>query len=887
MEKEMKVKEKKTKKSKMPEGYIGRPKPMKTKAFEFHKPTTGFYVRLGIFLAAAGFITYIIFRLYAVSIYHQPDFEFYEFDSKLSGKTLTMESDSLKFEMDPLTTQFTVQQKNTGKIWYSSPADVDSDSLALPREKNNMRSSLLIEYSTENGNSEVYDLYSNSVNRKFYNVEQSENSITVNYTIGQMNREYIYPPVMYQSDFDKWTENLSKSDINTITRAYHHYTITATGVTDDVNGLLKKYPKFKDEDLYLEFENVQVFMKEKLEKVFASAGFTYEDFMKSKELYKESNEKEVPAFNLTVVYSLENNNLIVEVPFDKISYRQVYPITKVSVLPYFGAGGKDDEGYMMVPEGSGAVINFNNGKVRQGNYYADVYGWDYALDRKSVVTETKIAFPVFGISSDNSSFISIIEDGSSYAGITAEIAGKLGSYNYVRADYRLLHNERYDISARTVNAQYMFEKSLPQNQKIRQVYTFIDSNSYLDMAKAYQNYLFADSQKLNEKQIPLAVELIGAIDRVQQVAGIPKNLPYKLTGYEEAAQIVNEIENNDISNVNYKLTGFINGGIRQKLLNKVKYISKLGGKSDFKKFLNSIKDSSSEFYLDGTMQFAYNSGWQDGFTHYGSPARFVSQKLCMLYQFSKIWYGKDNQEDTYYLVRPKLAEKASEKLISSAKKSGLNISYNDFGNILSADYNEKKRVSREEAKKIQIDQFEKAHENNLKVMVNYGNDYSVKNSDFITNLNLAGNKYSIIDYKIPFYQIALHGYKNYSGGAVNLAPDVSEIILNSAQSVAGLMFTFMNAAEKDIQETRFTQYYSANFDDNKDNFYSIYKDYNQKLSDVASSLITDFKYINENVTETKFENGYSVIVNFGYTDFITDSGITVPLRDYKIVKVED
>ena len=51
------------KKNKYPEGYIGRPKAMKTKKIEFHKPTTKFYVELGIFLAIAAFLTYIVIRL--------------------------------------------------------------------------------------------------------------------------------------------------------------------------------------------------------------------------------------------------------------------------------------------------------------------------------------------------------------------------------------------------------------------------------------------------------------------------------------------------------------------------------------------------------------------------------------------------------------------------------------------------------------------------------------------------------------------------------------------------------------------------------------------------------------------------------------------------------
>ena len=885
MEKEVKTKEKKNRK--MPEGYIGRPKPMKTKTFEFHKPTAGFYVGLGIFVVIAAFITYIVIRLVNVSSFHQPDFEFYEYDEKLTGKTMTLESSSLKFELDPATTQFTLLQKNTGKVWYSSPKDLDKDPIALAREKNNMRSSLLLEYSTENGNAEVYDLYTNSVQRKFYSVEKNGNSIAVHYTIGQMAREYIYPPIMYQSDYDKWTENLSKSDVNNISRAYHRYSLATATSADDTSALLKKYPKLKDEDLYLIFENVQTFMKEKLESIFASAGFTYQDYLESKELYLEDNTKEVPAFNLTVVYSLDKNNLIVEVPFEEISYRQAFPVTKISVLPYFGAGGKDDEGYMLVPEGSGAVINFNNGKTRQNVYYADVYGWDYAQDRKSVVTETRVAFPVFGVSSGDSSFISIIENGASYASITAEIAGKLGSYNYVRADYRMLHNERYDISARTVNAQYMFEKELPQGEKIRQVYTFVDSDSYVDMAKVYRDYLFAGEKKLSDSQTPLAVEIVGAIDRVQQVAGIPKNLPFKLTSYEDAGKIVKEIEDEGISNADYKLTGFINGGVRQKYLNKVKFIRKLGGKSGFKKFLKTVDDTDSSFFLDGTMQFAYHSTWMDGFAHYGTPARFVSQKLCELYEYSKIWYGKNEAVDSYYLIKPSLAQKASKKFTNAAKKYDLNVSYSDFGDIVSADYNEKKLVSREASKNIQIEEFANVKENNLGLMVNGGNDYALSDVDFITNLDLAGNKYSIIDYQVPFYQIALHGYKKYAGSPINLAAETKQEILESAQSGAGLMFTFMNASEQDIQETNFTEYYSANFESWKNEFYSTYKDYNSKLGKVASSLITDFKYESDSVTSTKFENGYSVIVNFGYTDAVTDAGIKIPARDYKVVKVED
>ncbi|HBG65940.1 MAG TPA: hypothetical protein DDW78_05660 [Treponema sp.] len=851
------------------------------------RPTVGFYIWLGIFLAAALFITYIVIRLVNVGSYRQPEFDFYEYDEKMSGKPLVLESSDLRFELDPVSTQFTLLQKATGKTWYSSPKDLDSDPIALAKEKNNMRSSLLLEYSTENGNAEVFDLYTNSVNRKFYSIEKQGDSIAVHYTIGQMNREYLFPLMMYQEDFEKWTANMSKSEVNTVNRAYHRYSLATATPGDDINELLRKYPRLEDEDLYLVFENIQNFMKEKVEALFKEAGFTYEDYLASKEQYMESNEKEVPAFNATVIYRLEGKNLVVEVPFDEISYRLKFPITKIALLPYFGAGNATDEGFIFIPEGGGSIINFNNGKTKLNNYYADVYGWDYAQDRKSVVTETKVAYPVFGIASGESSFISIIEDGSAYAGIKAEIAGKLGSYNYAYADYKMLHNERYDISARTVNAQYMFEKGLPEGQTLRQVYTFVDSTNPVDMAKAYREHLFKGQQKVAGGKVPVAVEIVGAIDRVQQVMGIPKNLPYTLTTYKQAQDIMASIDAEGIKDVHYKLSGFINGGIRQKLLNKVKFMGKLGGASDFASLAKAAEASGSTLYLDGTMQFAYHSGWTDGFFRYSSPARFVSQKLCELNEYSAIWYGKNDEADSYFLVRPVVAEAASGKLRAAAKNYGIGVSYRDFGSIVSADYNEKHSVNREDAMKMQVKEMELAKKDGLGVMINFGNAYALPPADFITNLDLTGNAYSLADYTVPFFQIALHGYKNFAGKAINLAPEQRQELLESAQSGAGLYFTFMNAPETAIQETNFTEYYSANFDAWKDEFIAVYRDYNTKIGKVAGALITDFKYETKDVTSTSFDNGYAVIVNFGYTDYHSDTGIYIPARDYAVVKVED
>ncbi len=882
-----KLKEPKTKKSKYPEDYIGRPKAMKMNKFEFHKPTKKFWFGFAFTLACIAFLSYIVIRLVQVGKIVQPQFDYYEYKESKKSSDYILENEFLKLEMDPATTTFTVLQKNTGKIWYSNPKDAKTDKLALTKEKNNMMSTVLLKYSTENGADDTYDTYTNSVQRSFYNIERKGNELTVNYTVGQMDREYIFPLVLYQSELDKWEEGLTKSQKNALERAYHKYN-KSSFKGSELSDMLDKYPGLEDENLYLVFENVQNHVKVQLETLFANQGFTYEDYQKNKEAYKETNIKEVPAFNISLIYKLDGNNLIVTVPFSEISYRLKYPVTQVSLLPYFGAAGPDDEGYLLIPEGSGSIINFNNGKTKQNGYYADCYGWDYATERKAVITETRAVFPVFGIAYPDSSVLSVINKGAEYAGITAEIAGKLGSYNYVRADYKMLHREQYEVTARSQSSQFIYESQLPQNEYIEQSFTFVDSGSYVDMAKAYRKSLLPSAKTTGVKNTPLAVEIVGAIEKIQQVAGMPKVKPYKLTSYKETAQIINEIDELGIKDVNYKLSGFINGGIRQEIMNKVKFISVLGGKSDFKKMIKDTENASAKLYLDGSVQTAYRSGLFDGFVKSKDAARFVSDELCKLYEYSLVWYGKDEERDTYYLLNSALREKGSEKFIKLASKLNLDgISYRDNGYLLSSDFNDRRLSTRASEAAKQLEQIKNASDSGLGVMINGGNDYAVNNSDFITNIALHGNQYAIIDAFVPFYEIALHGFVNYAGTPINLAYEKDQLILESAEVAAGLQFSFMNADSDKLQETYYTEYYSSCFDSWKNKFKDIYNDYNSKMAPVMNSPISGHEYVSENVTKTSFENGYDVYVNFSYADYTTPAGKIIPRRDYCIMKVEE
>lgn len=886
MEKENKKMKIKKQKKTMPEGYIGRPKPMKTKTFEFHKPTKKFWIGFGFLMACLAFVVYIIIRLVNVSNLSDAFIKAYEYDENVASKTFVLENDNLKFEMNGATTQFKVTQKDTGHVWYSTPEDLNTDSVALVKEKNNMMSNLLVKYSTENGVENTYDTYTYSIKRNFYNVEQKGNKITVHYTASTMEREFKYPLACYEEEMDEYLEKLSKADQNVITRrCYRLVDLDKLKASDNRADLLEKYPGLEDDNLYLIFDPLNTYLKENCEEIFAKIDYSDEDYMRHRELYKEKSGKNDPGFNITMNFSLEGNRLVVDIPFDEIVYKRSYPLIQLSVLPYFGAAGKTEDGYMFVPEGSGAIINFNNGKTKQNGYYADVYGWDYASDRKAVIKETRIAYPVFGLAQGDSSFITIIEDGKEYAGVTAEISGKLASYNYIRADYKMIHGEQFEVSARTTSAQYSYEEHLPEGESIKQIYEFIPSNSYVDMAKAYRNYLFGGKKKVENKDMPVAVEIIGAVDKVQQVGGMPKTLPYKLTSYNDTLDIIKQIDDMNLGENYYKLSGFFNEGVKQTLLKKFKFVKQLGGKSDFKKMIKQVNEISPNVYLDGTTHFAYRSNLTDGFWYYRDPARFANDEVCKLWEYSTIWYGKDPLLDSYYLLKPKVIRKANDVFIKNATKYGLNgISYRDAGYLLSADYNDNGVISRAECRKQQVEKMQKAKEEGLKIMINAGNDYAINEADFVTNVTLHGNSYAIIDSFVPFYSIVLHGYKNFAGEPLNIGSETEQIILESAENGAALNFVFMAEDERAIQETKYSDFYASCFRKQKAKMEKICNDYNSQMKSVMNSLITDYTMLSENVSQTVYENGVKVIVNFGYIDYTAPDGTEIPARTYKVLK---
>ena len=316
---------------------------------------------------------------------------------------IVLENEFLELRFLPETAEIILTDKISGNVLYSNPPDRPmSFSEAVEIGTNvvtmqTMQSQLTLQYADVSGVGETLYSSEHSIDKGFYEYELVDNSIEVRYAIGDLTRSFLIPPAMPEERMLSFLGRMKNEDRRKVETSYRLYDINFLLPNDNKNQLLTTYPELARGKLYVLRESTQEYMKEQFEEFFAAAGYTREEYYEDIEEYSVSTASENPAFNVVMRYALDGKSLVVSVPFDRISYRGSYPVTRLNILPFMGAGGAGDEGYMMVPDGSGALIYFNNGKQSQLAYNNPVYGWDEAMPRDVVVTDSKAPFPVFGI----------------------------------------------------------------------------------------------------------------------------------------------------------------------------------------------------------------------------------------------------------------------------------------------------------------------------------------------------------------------------------------------------------------------------------------------------------------------------------------------------------
>lgn len=785
----------------------------------------------------------------------------------VEGMVLVSENDNLKLYTNLETTEIAVYNKNDGSITYSNPQDRDTHT-GTGINASNLSSTLAVTYYNKAGNVATINNYDMSIKNGQFETESIKDGIRYIYTLADEDSiASIVPYYISEDGLNKVMEKSSDYDARTVKGKYK-----LENGTYVLNDSAKKS---------------KVGM-EKLNKIFEKAGYTEEDYAKDMEGHEEDESLSI---TIPLEYRLTDKGLEATVKAADIEEHGNVYISQIDVLQFFGAASNKAQGYILVPDGSGALINLNSGNQATA-YNQAIYDIDPVAQNYVVIEETECArLPIFGIKADDNAIFARITAGGAIASVNADVAGKLNNYNYAYASFNVREKELLNMFGVQGSKSDIpvVEKSLYKID-LSVSYSFLtkDDASYSGMARTYRKQLIDEGilKETNQSEsVPLYLDIIGGVEQKKHIMGIPYEGVCAMTTYDEASEIVDNLYDSDITNLRLNYQGWFNGGIYHDVADKIKLIGSVGSKSDLESLNKKLEDKGGKLFMDVAFQKVSHESKR--FTSVLEASKYYSGYVVELgatdpstvRQTSNLeWYD----EMIYYMISPKFLNRYVDKFASKITKydvSGINLT--DLGSVLTSDKKRSELINRQQAENIVIGQYEKLAETKKNLMETGGNEYSLKYVSDIIDAPTSYSAYYIIDEQVPFYEMVIHGSISYSGEAFNLMDDDldDDFVLNCIEYGIAPRFTLSYKDPSKMKYTSSADKYSVLYTTWLDKAKEMYGNINEALKDVDGSAMINHEKLDNGLIKVDYENGKTIYINKTSQD-ITVDGNTVKAKNY-------
>lgn len=561
-------------------------------------------------------------------------------------------------------------------------------------------------------------------------------------------------------------------------------------------------------------------------------------------------------------------------------------VVDVNLLQDLGAAYSDEEGYIITPDGSGAVINFNNGKTKANEYTQRIYGRDLAKSQDMAPAKTEQAYlPIMGIVRSDNALLEVVTEGAAYATARAAVSGqKSTSYNSAWFNFQLRATDTYFMGGQNASALNAYqEKIIPESRVTVRYYPLVKDNiSYVDLAKRYQQYLVEEKglTKVENERSPLYLDLWGGTVKEQSVLGFPIKLETAATTYEQAKEILQELTTNGVDDIIVSYEDFNAAGVTSRISNSVDYSGTLGGKNKWKE-LKSYCDASGITLAPSFDLMEYERSG-NGYTKTGASAIAITKAYATQGVYELAFGTPHDTRDSWYILSPAFFEKVYGDVISSCQREGMSaISVAEGTSKLYSDYtaNAGRNTSRQQAVNNLIKGYEMINQSGMTFVSGAANDYALPYVDYLKDVPLYSSNFDVFDYDIPFYELVIHGYIPYTTKAKNASSSADELFVYSVVTGTPLHYEVMYEDPNEFTDCSYDELFYTYYKGWVNDIVAEYKLMKQYVLPLTDETIEDFE-INGAECKSTFSDGTVVEVNLG-TLQIWINGTEVKLSDFE------
>jgi len=741
-----------------------------------------------------------------------------------------------------------VYNKATGYAWYSNPQVLDDASTGTK-----IKSQLAFRYYKNNA-IVVMDNYDFGIEDKnMPEITVEDNSLKVNYKVGDtaFTTDMLPAAIVKESMEKNILSKLGEEEKATVLERYSLYSRSNMDA-ETLKVIEMNFPSVKKYDLYVFNTSTPSYAAKKIYDIFVSAGYSVDDLDKySEESEVANNYEEKPFFEAEVVYTLTDKGLKVELDPEKIKHSNTYKPVSVELLPYFGAVFKGNDGYMLVPDGSGAVIEFDNGKTGVNSYEKSVYEVDNISNEENTKGNIQpTSLPFFGLSGEKGGFIASVDSGYEVLSVAAEVSGSNTSFNSIYPTFTLYASDIFTFSANKLDTFLKHAEEI-FSDKITVNYMFEDGFAdYSALAAVYREHLtetgvFKDSKATAND---MNISFIGTAEVTKSFLGIPYKYMDAYTTVEQTVEILNKLS---LKNADVRLVDFVAGGSIQESVTSLKLQKSVGRLKD----ISNLYSKTGNAYLSLFAQYRADAPKSDS-------AISISQEVAYRLNYDLI-NGKKESRHYSLLLSSALLEKNCGKITESAKDNDVKaVNLRDIGFELNSDFRENSEHDRHYSR-IMAQKYMEGLSKQVKLSVDKGSIFSLPYADKIWDIPMDCSNYLIEDYAVPFYQMVISGKVAYTTCAINDGSQKNHEFLKCLEYGAEPQFTLTYSDLEGINYYR-EDYYGYNYENHIDTIKELAEKYGKISKAVAGSAIVRHRNFDGKTAVTEYENGVRIYVN--YTD---------------------
>ena len=472
-------------------------------------------------------------------------------------------------------------------------------------------------------------------------------------------------------------------------------------------------------------------------------------------------------------------------------------------------------------------------------------------------------------------YVAIIEEGDALTELVTYHAGVLSPYDTVQMNFNPRPKDSYNI-ADAISVGSNSEWTVVSNRKYVGNYKIhyvmlsdedeaakneLDAGewyeaSWLGMAKAYRDYL-VDRGVLTQlsadqisNDIPLYIESFGAVETIEKFMSIPVEVMRPLTSAKDVETMYEELSAKGATNINFKLTGYANGGVFYSTmpyrLKWEKAVAEEVSMQELFDYAANVEDGKLTLFPEFEFSYAVMTGPFDGYSSRKHAARTIDDRMTFErpYMATQQKYSGSFRLAVSPAYYDHFYTKLMENYLGYDNVNGISVS--SLGYALNSDFDEDEPYNREDSKGFVAKALEyiSGSKDGMEVMVEGGNAYTWQYADHILGAALDSSRYIKASYSVPFVGVVLHGYMNFAGIPLNMEGDVNYAKLKAIENGANVYFTLSYQNTQILKEDRnLSKYYSIRYDIWFDDVVEIYNELNNAMKDVQDKIIIDHQFL--------------------------------------------